>query len=87
MYITDDQKARLVVRRIKHQFPARPNGQLYLAVVDQAIRDIASNTVIPSVRFSALRYINEEMMHAEVCGVDSEWIRNSIIKAELSINR
>jgi len=67
-----------LVRKICYQFPACAEGQLMCAVVNVALTDLISNRQgieIERHRENAARYLNGEMWHALVAGVDPEWIR------------
>ena len=70
---------------ITHQFPESPEGQLMAAVVCCAVMDLHRPTSVWSPhKFhvdSAREYLSGEMWHAEICGVDSDWIRSVLDKA------
>ncbi len=76
--------AKLVIKKIKPQFPDTPEGNLMFAVVSQAIRDVASptSTITISDQSSALRYLDSDMPHAAICGVQASWIRSIIKKID-----
>lgn len=72
--LSDREKALVVIRKIKPQFPSSQEGQLMLAVIEQALKDLVSKKCEISARASAETYLTGYMAHAEVCGVDSGWI-------------
>ena len=69
--------ARAVMRRVAAQFPLLPEAKLMCAIIGGAVTDLFDK----SHRRAAEDYLNGEMKHAEMCGVDSVWIRESLQKA------
>lgn len=77
-----------VIRRIEHQFPTDQSGnkspevELMFQVVRQAIMDrfAPSYRVRLEDQFSAKKFLRNSIYHAEVCGVDSQWIREILAK-------
>jgi len=61
------------IKKIRTQFGDTPEHKLMFAIVEQAIKDLSSKSI--EVSRSAERHIKNEIPHAELCGVDSEWIR------------
>ena len=81
---SNNTKARLAYqlgKKISYQFPDSPEGKLWAAVVRQAIQDLYGRTKTASK--DAVRYLSDRIMAAELCGVDSEWIRSQVKKAGL----
>jgi len=72
---------KAVINKIGYQFPSTPEGRLQFAVVATAIRD----ATLPRSKYKdeAARYLRGHMPQAEICGVESEWITNTLIKAKL----
>jgi len=72
---------KAVINKIGYQFPSTPEGRLQFAVVATAIRD----ATLPGSKCKdeATRYLRGHMPQAEICGVESEWITNTLIKAKL----
>lgn len=67
-----------LIKKIGCQFPDTAEGRLMLAVINIALSDLISNRQGPEMeryRDQAIRYLNGEMWHALVSGVDPEWIR------------
>ena len=80
------QKAMAVASKIGHQFPATPEGKLMHAVVKQAIADlfdVSDQSVF--VRRKAADYLLGDIYSAEICGVDSSWIRGQLKKAGVDL--
>lgn len=78
-----DNLLRAVVRKIGYQFPATPAGQLMHAVVGVAIADLFR----PEVNESAERYLRGSIWHAQISGVDPDWIRSVLMQAGLLSRR
>ena len=72
-----------VMRRIRAQFPETPEAKLCCAIVEQAATDLMNK----DYKSSAEEYLMNAK-HAELCGVDTVWIKESFQKAGLfkSIN-
>lgn len=68
--------ARAAMRRISAQFPSAPEAKLMCAIVGCAVTDLFDK----STRRGAEQYLTGEMKHAELCGVDSVWIRETLQK-------
>ena len=68
------------LRRIGYQFPRCPHGRMMFAIVSEAVR--GSQSKIPDVRRRERSYLSGYIYHAEVAGVDSQWIRETLQKAE-----
>ena len=69
-----------IINRIRKVFPDGGEADLMFGVVRQAIRDAVysntnSNSGDRSHRAVAVRFLREDLIHAEVCGVNPEWIR------------
>lgn len=79
----DHEKAKLVSRKIKYQFPTdTPEGKLMFSVVEKAILDSVKTvpkTGLPTINANtAITYLRSDMPHAEACGVDADWVRKII---------
>lgn len=70
--------ARLVLYIIKHKFPQSPEGRLFFAIVEKAILDLTDKSA--TLRKDAERYLRGDIIHAQLCGVDPEWIRRVCLK-------
>ena len=64
------QKIRGVMAKIAHQFPKNKEGRLHLAIIAQAAKDLTHHLHGDS----AAEYLSGYIPHAEICGVDSNWI-------------
>lgn len=67
-----------VMRRIRFQFPDSPEAKLCCAIVWQAANDLLDK----KEHDSAVRYL-KDAKHAELCGVDPVWVRESFEKSGL----
>jgi len=75
---------KAVIKKIGHQFGTSPEQQLMFAVVAQAIGDIIDHPDKRSVAHSdALLYLSGNIPHAEICGVNADWIRRVLRSADL----
>ena len=89
----DQMKARLLGRKIESQFPVSPEARLMYSIVECALVDsvktIGQNKKGEKSmqdlqdRSSARRYLSGDMVHCEMCGVSSEWVRGLITKIDL----
>ena len=66
------------IKKIRTQFGDTPEHKLMFAIVEQAIKDLNSRVICD--RKSAEQYLKNEIPHAELCGVDSEWVRRVLKK-------
>jgi len=71
--------ARAAVRRISAQFPPLPEARFLCAIVGVAVADLVED----GYRRSAKAYLSGEIKHAELCGVDSAWVRETLQKVGL----
>lgn len=74
---------KAVAEKINKQFPVTPEGQLMSAVIRQAVLDASSKSAHWTVVSNARRYLAGDMPAAELCGVDSGWIRRVVQSAGL----
>ena len=72
--ITRSELLRCAMRRIAAQFPQTPEARLMLAVIQNAVSD----TLIRQFRPSAIRFLKGEIWPAMMCGVNPEWIRETL---------
>ena len=82
-------KAAAVCSKIRKQFNSDPRSTLFFKIVESVIDDAAiwSKSKRPEEiknRRTAWAYINDNMPACEICGVDSEWVRDQIRKAGLT---
>lgn len=83
-YFPTKIRVNSILKKIEKQFPKTPEGLLNFAVLQQAIRD-RFDPNHKNKREVASYLLNDAIPHAEICGVDSEWIRSQITKSGLSI--
>lgn len=78
--ITRNEMMRAAMRKIRAQFRGGedaldiPEAMLMFAIINQAVTD-TQDKENPSNRATALRYLRGTIPHAEMCGVDSGWVR------------
>jgi len=93
--MTNREKAMLVAKKIRYEFPYSPDGALLFGVIYQALFDASSPVSIGRVsaingsyndRESAREYLQGYMGHAEICGIDSSRIRIIIKKIGMDIS-
>lgn len=84
--IPKKEKAKLLAKKIKHLFPATPEGMLYFAIVERALMDaVAGSTKIEkAAQPEARRYIKNDLIHADICGVEPSYIQKLIKQIGLS---
>lgn len=94
--LTDNEKQarRDVAKRIKlfekkvfPQFPESGAGFLMFSIVLQAVRDAYDDTVYPHEQRSGYAYLNSDMPHAQMAGVDPDWIRFVLKKIGLPLTK
>ena len=83
--LTNIQKAKLVCAAIAPHFGDKPEHRLMLSVVQKALMDAAGPYSSWTEKDGAKMYFKGHMPHAELCGVDSEWIRSKIEKYGMEI--
>ena len=49
------------------------------AIINGAVVDLSST----KYRLEAIRYLQGDMIHAEMAGVDAGWIRDTLVKYEV----
>jgi hypothetical protein len=75
---------KAICRKIRAQFGDSPEHKLFFSVVQKAILDVADQSKRNGFyRSSALRYLRDDLVHAEACDVDAEWIRSLLRKTHL----
>lgn len=80
--ITKRKRAMFACEKIKTQFPTYPEAKLYFAVVALAVMDLSHGGAL---RRAAERYLRGTIHAAEVCGVDSAWIRRVLRQFDLDV--
>ena len=73
--------ALAVARKVGHQFPPTPEGKLFLNILRQAMLDL----FLPDHRYSACKHLRGWIYEAEICGVNSDWIRLQLKRAGISL--
>jgi uncharacterized caspase-like protein len=87
--IDPEIRASLACRAIKHAFPPTSEGNLMFAIVEVAIEDLCRpphpkgrrthyGMQIENERDSSKSYFRDEVVHAEIAGVSSEWIKGKM---------
>ncbi len=85
MEASSEQHVNAITKKLSHQFPKSPDANLMLAIIRQALFDFLSPRTKSVGHFnpesekrSAKRFLKSQILHAEICGVDSDWIRTVI---------
>ncbi len=76
-------RRRAAMRKISYQFPNYPECQLMCAIVMHAIIDLGSTD--KAIKLPAIRYLSGSIYHAELCEVDSVWIREVLTKCGVEL--
>lgn len=74
-------KALAVARKVGYQFPATPEGNLMRSVFHLSVTDL----FLRNQRGSACWHLQGRIFEAEICGIDSDWIRKLFREAGVSI--
>lgn len=84
VHFSNRERVNACIKKIEKQFPTSPEALLMLAVVQQAIKDCFGPPCYD--KHTASAYLRRPIIeHAELCGVDSEWIRAQIKYAGLNL--
>ena len=67
------------IRKIERQFRPEPYHQLMCAIVCTAIHDLSRK----DARILAIDYIENDLIHAELCAVNSDWVRRVLREMRL----
>lgn len=69
------QRAMAAVDKISHEFPKHNFGRLSLRIIEQAVMDcVIYDKLSPYAGHCAARYLRGKILHAEICGINSDWI-------------
>ena len=74
--------AMAVCKKLEHQFPKTPEGRLWFAVLRKAIEDL----FVRRERAAASRFLRGGMPIIEMAGVDPDWVRSQLARAEVSLD-
>jgi len=72
-----------VMRVIKPQFIDTPEGRFMYAIVAGAVRESVGLGGSGASLLQARRYLFGDVIHAELAGVDVDWIRSTLHKVGL----
>ena len=67
------------ISKISMQFRPEPYHRLMCAIVCTAIHDLSRK----DARILAIDYIENDLIHAELCGVNSDWVRRVLREMRL----
>lgn len=76
-----DHRARVAMAKIKKQFPEE--GAMFCSVLERTIMDL----VLDDWRGPATAYLNGNMWHVQMCGVDPDWVRDQLKKANVCFHQ
>lgn len=68
------QKIRAVMTKVRRQFGQDNESVLMFSVIERAALDLIDD----DYRQSAKHYLNSEMYHALMCGIEPGWIRKQL---------
>jgi len=71
--------AFVAMKKLKHEFPNTGYAMLWYSVLNRTVVDLFN----PVRRSSALNYLAGNINAAEICGVDSDYVRRVLIQAGL----
>ncbi len=71
------------LRRIRYQFPDYPESNLMYSVVERAVLDLQSR----NEGYSAAKYLSGDIFHAEIIGIDSDWVRQTLRTAGVDLTQ
>jgi len=83
--------AKLACKKIICQFKNTPEEMFFYAIIEQAIRDYSKGLQSKASPLeivnsgTAKYYLANDIIHAEMCDVDSEWIRIVLKKCGLDV--
>ena len=69
------KKAKLAALKIRPAFPCTPHGNLMFAIVEGALVEANRAVKDPANRIDAQEYLAGEMIHCELAGVCSDWVK------------
>ncbi len=75
------ERAQAVATKVGYQFPKTPEGKLMRHIFVQSVTDL----YLWAHRRSAVLHLQGWMFEAEVCGINSEWIRYQFRQANVNI--
>jgi hypothetical protein len=78
--------AEAISKKIKNQMPDCPEGALFHAVLNQALKDaisVSNSRADAAERDSARRYLSGYVWHAEAAGVCSDWLQRIFAETDL----
>ena len=79
--LSDRRKINAAIVKIRAQFPKSPEGRVFFAIIESAISDLGNQ----HHRHSARAFLRGDMPYAEICNVNSTWIKETVIKCGLLI--
>ena len=80
-------RARAAIRKIEFQVLDSPEARLMFAIVSCAISDLTrfGTREAATNRRSAAAFLKNDMPYADLCGLNSGWIRKVIADAGLKV--
>lgn len=71
--MTRAQRIDAACQKIRYQMPDTEEGDVMALVIRQTVKDLYHHR--EAVRVAAARYLSGHIDAAEVCGVESDWVR------------
>ena len=88
--LSKEQRSFLAIKKIKNECPPQSGEARFMfAVLESAIKDAYSNRITKKTssknkRFAKM-YLKGDMPHAQLCGIDPQWVRDILRKLELPV--
>lgn len=76
-----DHRAKVALAKIKKQFPRE--GAMFYSVLERTVMDL----FLDDWRGPATAYLNGGMWHVQMCGVDPDWVRDQLKKANVCFHQ
>ena len=92
-------RAKAAIKKLGYQVEDTPEANLMFAVLKQAIMDAfksvkritakstAKDREAVANKLSGVRYLESDMVHAQLVGLDPEYVRSILIRANLMPNK
>lgn len=83
--MTPTQRVDAVCQKIRYQIPDTEEGDVMYLVVRQAVKDLYSRR--ESVRAAAVKYLSGPIEAAEICGIESDWVRRVLREGGIALSK
>lgn len=69
------------IDKIGKHFPHTPEANLFLAVIDRALKDLADPRATQEDRQDAIEYLSGDILHAQLYGVSPGLVKSILAEA------